>query len=483
MRLFWMRLAAPMAAVLLLTATITVSTGVHAAPAHSSTLARVRAIIRGLSVQAPHKHPHKGKKADPLYQQYALQTKRSQRASVAFRDSTILYLNQLTNAILQNPTTTLVKGGEVDEVHAPGTSHNVVTPSAVASAIGTNFDVRVKGKRAVFIVVSGSLLVKNKKGNVTVTKNQETTVVANKPPTPPAPVDAEAAIGWTVSVSSGGWEALKTPADFAPEGVATDSTGDIYATDFSADQVVKYSPAGKLLLSWGSKGSGPGQLDGPHGIAVDSKGNVYVADFGNARVEKFTASGQFESQLGDTGVNGSNPGQFFGPDGLAVDKQDNLYVADQGNDRIQVFTPDGQPSLQIGSLGESPDLSEPEGVAVDNSGNIYVADTLNDRAVKIDLSGTVLAVYGSKGKGLGQLDTPFGVGVDGAGNVYVADTLNGRIQEFANNGEFLTSWGSFGDDIGQFDEPNDVFIDRGGTIYETESHRIQRLVNGAVGTG
>jgi sugar lactone lactonase YvrE len=457
--------------------------GLQAAPAQRPTLARVRAIIHGLSVQPPHQQAHKGKKADPLYQQYVLQTKQAERASISFKDSTILYLNQRTYALLQNPSTTLVKSGEVDEVHPPGTNHTVVTASAVASAIGTNFDVRVKGNRSVFIVVAGSLLVKNKKGQVTVVKNQETTVVANKPPTPPAPVDAEAAIGWTVSISDGGWQALKTPATFAPEGVATDGAGNIYATDFGADHVVKYSPSGKLLLSWGSKGSGPGQLDAPHGIAVDSAGNVYVADFGNARVEKFTASGQFERQIGDTGVNGNSPGQFFGPDSLAVDSHDNLYVADQGNDRIQTFSPSGQPLLQIGGLGSPPNLSEPEGVAVDSAGNIYVADTLDNRAVKLAPDGTLVTIYGAKGKGLGQLDTPFGVGVDGAGNVFVADTLNGRIQEFANNGEFLTSWGSFGDAVGQFDEPNDTFVDRQGTLYESELHRIQRLPGGAVATG
>jgi len=471
------------AALALAVLTMVIPERAQARPVQRSTLAHVRAIIHGLSVQPPHKHTRRGKKADPLYSQYVLETKRLERASVAFKDSTVLYLNQLTNAVLRDSTTTVVKGGEIDEVHPPGTNHTVVTAAATTSAIGTNFDVRVKGKRSVFIVVSGSLVVKNKKGQVTVTANQETTVVTNKPPTPPAPVDAAAAIGWTVSVSSGGWEALKTPAAFAPEGVATDSAGNIYATDFSADKVVKYSPAGKLLLSWGSKGSGPGQLDAPHGIAVDSAGNVYVADFGNGRVEKFAASGQFESQIGETGGTGSGPGQFFGPDGLAVDSHDNLYVADQGNDRIQTFSSSGQPLLQIGGLGNPPNLSEPEGVAVDGAGNIYVADTLDSRAVKLAPDGTLQTVYGTKGKGLGQLDTPFGVGVDGAGNVFVADTLNGRIQEFANNGEFLTSWGIFGSAVGQFDEPNDVFVDRGGTIFESESHRIQRLPGGGAASG
>jgi len=39
--------------------------------------------------------------------------------------------------------------------------------------------------------------------------------------------------------------------------------------------------------AWGSQGSGNGQFDRPEGVAVDSSGNVYVADTYNHRIQKF----------------------------------------------------------------------------------------------------------------------------------------------------------------------------------------------------
>jgi hypothetical protein len=46
--------------------------------------------------------------------------------------------------------------------------------------------------------------------------------------------------------------------------------------------------------SFGSEGSGAGQLNEPTGLAVDqATGDVYVADTGNDRVDKFDSAGTF----------------------------------------------------------------------------------------------------------------------------------------------------------------------------------------------
>src|SRR5208337_1559642 len=80
-----------------------------------------------------------------------------------------------------------------------------------------------------------------------------------------------------------------------------------------------------FVTEWGSVGTGNGQFDFPQGVAVDSSGNVYVVDRGNSRIQKFSNTGTYITQWGSLGI--SN-GQFDYPQGVAVDSSGNVYVAD-----------------------------------------------------------------------------------------------------------------------------------------------------------
>jgi hypothetical protein len=91
--------------------------------------------------------------------------------------------------------------------------------------------------------------------------------------------------------------------------------------------VQKYSPAGALLQTWGSYGSAPGQFHPPvygistSGIAVDSLGHVFVSDFGGNRVVEFTTDGAFVANLGG----------LTNPSDLAVDSANNVVVQQMGH--------------------------------------------------------------------------------------------------------------------------------------------------------
>ena len=73
----------------------------------------------------------------------------------------------------------------------------------------------------------------------------------------------------------------------APTEIAVDndssssSQHDIYVVD-GTSRVQKFNPEGKFLLSFGSFGTGDGQLDHPQGVGVDADA-VYVADDRNDR--------------------------------------------------------------------------------------------------------------------------------------------------------------------------------------------------------
>ena len=218
-----------------------------------------------------------------------------------------------------------------------------------------------------------------------------------------------------------------------PFGVAVDSSGNVYVADYGNNRVEKFTGTGTYLSQLGcptgacSSGSGNGQFNEPSGVAVDSSGNVYVTDFQNNRVEKFTSTGLFVTKWGSLG---SGDGQFDAPYGVAVDGSGNVYVADFGNDRVEKFTSTG---LFVTKWGSGPgsgngQFDVPYGVAVDGSGNVYVADSGNHRVEKFTSTGTFVTKWGSLGSGFLE-----GVAVDSGGNVYVTDTSYSRVELFGDS--------------------------------------------------
>ena len=64
-----------------------------------------------------------------------------------------------------------------------------------------------------------------------------------------------------------------------------------------ADNTPRYSPDGKLLLSWGEPGTGEGEFNIVHNICTDADGWVYVADRENHRIQVFDGNGRYETQF------------------------------------------------------------------------------------------------------------------------------------------------------------------------------------------
>jgi DNA-binding beta-propeller fold protein YncE len=260
-----------------------------------------------------------------------------------------------------------------------------------------------------------------------------------------------------------------------PEGVAVDSSGNVYVADTQNNRIQKFTSSGSPLKTWGSEGDANGHFDVPSGIAVDSSGNVYVADTYNDRIQKFTASGTFIKAWGEWG---SENGEFYHPYGVAVDKNGYVYVADSGNDRIQKSTSSGTFIKAWGSSGTgNGQFDVPSGIAVDSSGNVYVADTNNHRIQKFTSSGTFIKAWGSYGDANGQFSYPIGVAVDSSGNVYITDSNNARIQVFFPSSTYITKWGSDGIGNGQFDYPCGIAVDKSGNVYvaDTGNYRIQKF--------
>ena len=152
----------------------------------------------------------------------------------------------------------------------------------------------------------------------------------------------------------------------------------IFVSDgYGNSRVHKYTPDGKLVMSWGEPGTDPGQFNIVHNIAMDDSGLLYVADRENHRVQIFDQDGNFVNQI----VNMHRP--------CTVTIFDNkLYVGELGyglpvnkdvpniGPRISLYSLDGKLINRWGEgfgLGEM-ELMAPHGLTVDNDNNIYLAE-------------------------------------------------------------------------------------------------------------
>ena len=104
----------------------------------------------------------------------------------------------------------------------------------------------------------------------------------------------------------------------------TAPNGDIFVADGHGGntnaRIVKFTKDGKFIKTWGTKGSGPGELDIPHAIAMDSQGRLFVGDRQNNRIQIFDQDGKYLDQWA----------QFSRPSGVFIDGKDNIYVAEFG---------------------------------------------------------------------------------------------------------------------------------------------------------
>jgi tripartite motif-containing protein 71 len=273
----------------------------------------------------------------------------------------------------------------------------------------------------------------------------------------------------------------------SPQSVAIDAAGNIYVTDQYKDQVLKFSPAGVLLATFGTNGYNDGQFSNPEGLAVDAAGNVYVGDQGNYRVQKFSPNGNGGySFIAKFGSSGSGDGQFGEIADLAVDAVGNVYVVDNARYRVQKFGPTGEFLAKFGSYGNgNGQFWSPEGVAVDAEGLVYVSDDDRQNVQKFKMNpdgtysylGTLLSGYGTED---GKLSSPSGLAIDPAGNVFIAERLNHRVQQITATGAYVSKLGAQGFTDGTFNQPLDVAVGPDGALVVVSDTRIQKFTNAGV---
>lgn len=204
--------------------------------------------------------------------------------------------------------------------------------------------------------------------------------------------------------------------------------------------------------TFGSTGSGPGQLSEPSGVAAnEATGDVYVVDKGNNRVERFTAEGVFQSEF--TGPNATGTGTLTENSTTienAVAETGAFSVGEEISavglppfTTITAVNPGGvlevsQPATasESATLSAHQSFERPEGIAIDNS--CALRELAELKCNEEDPSN---------------------------GDVYVVDSGHRVIDKFTPDGEYITQLTEAGGSFFQGEGLDGVAVDPEGTVW------------------
>ena len=213
------------------------------------------------------------------------------------------------------------------------------------------------------------------------------------------------------------------PGDMQISAVTVDKTGAIWVLDKKKYRAAKLDESGKVLLSFGSEGSGAGQFDNPTAIVVSASGTVFVADRSNRNVQIFRGDGVYLKAL-----NGENSSKLSAPIAMAFDQHENLYILDASRESVLGYSATGQSLGEIGRTKESSLLTKPVSLIAAND-ELMVLDA--EQVKVFSPKGQLVRTLGAKGSGVGALDEPVAIAYAGGSNFIISDSGNKRVQLLA----------------------------------------------------
>jgi len=200
----------------------------------------------------------------------------------------------------------------------------------------------------------------------------------------------------------------------------------VWVVDDVRQQIFEFTNDGKQLVMTlgeaGVAGNDDKHFGRPTDIAWLPDGTFFISDgYVNTRVVKFDKNGKY---LMSWGTKGRGPGQFDLPHSIDIDRNRRVYVADRSNSRIQVFDENGK------FLDQWPNIRQPYHIMITADQYLWVADGVSNKFLKYDLNGKLLYSWGTYGTFPGAFWGVHQFTVDSAGNLYAAETFGGRTQKF-----------------------------------------------------
>lgn len=221
-------------------------------------------------------------------------------------------------------------------------------------------------------------------------------------------------------------------------------------------------PIGKVVLTFGEKGTNAGQLTGARAFAVMPSGEIVIAEVETGRVQVFDAKGVYQRVIA---VPPSALTKELSMYGVGADDKGHAIVSRAG-DLVVIDVAAGKVAKVI--RGSYPDRYYTADVAVTPDGTIYATtDRTGDLAiVKVTLDGKVRGTIEKTGRRFA---------VDGLGTLYLTREHDRAIEIRDAKGEIEAKFSQGNPARGALQHPDEIAIDGRGHLFVQESNRVTIL--------
>ncbi len=234
---------------------------------------------------------------------------------------------------------------------------------------------------------------------------------------------------------------VQCPVGNNPSGIAIDSNGNIWVTNYTDSTVTELCgsntancPAG---ITTGQQIGLAHPVGGtnPSGIAIDGYGNLWIANYGSSNVTELNSSGTLIGGpfTADVGVN---------PTSIVIDATGLIWVTNQGSNFVTLLNSSGgavaEYTLPVG-------ITAPNGMAVGGVNLVWVtwvagtgtASAPGTAVTGIAASGSLYGPFGVSQSGKPVQYQPSSVAIDQNNFVWVTNQLSNSVSELNTTGTVL----------------------------------------------
>jgi sugar lactone lactonase YvrE len=211
----------------------------------------------------------------------------------------------------------------------------------------------------------------------------------------------------------------------SPEGIAMDSSRNIYVANTAGDTVSMVNAGGTFTTTYAEG------FNQPADIAFDNNGNMYVSNYAGSSISMVTPAKQLLTYA--SGIPS--------PTGITV-KDGIVYVASESEGKVYKLL--HRTGIYINGL------NMPRGLAKGPDGSIYIADNVNNNIYRVDALDSLTSF-------VADVPSPSWFVFDNIGTTFLTDFSGGNLLKLSVNNKNVFASGMAGPSGVAYDTMNNLF--------------------------